>query len=152
MDIKFQKYTAKAEGFFKILPKEWQQVVRPIWSKEYENADIYVLIANDEIISGGIVFKGLTPDMYSFEKEAVKFVNAGYYYIGYLWVVESRRGENLGSFWLDSLKIYYSKTNFWLAIEDEKLKKFYLKNGFKLIKESNDIENKEWLFLFKVDE
>ena len=151
MELKFEKYTTQSERFFNILPEDWQEIVRPIWLKEHKNAEILVLVKDEQISAGGIVFKGLTADMDSFEKEAVAFINSDYYYIGYLWVVESCRGKNLGSLWLNSLKEYYPNTNFWLSIEDDNLKKFYLKNGFHLIKESDDKENKEWLFLFKAN-
>ena len=60
--------------------------------------------------------------------------NKGYLYVGFIFVIEERRQQNLGSIWLDNLKKMYPNQKFWLTIEDLKLDTFYVKNGFKRIK------------------
>lgn len=149
MPIKFQKYTAQSEDFFKILPEDWVENLGPIWTKERGKAAVFVLLDADRIVAGGIIFSGLTEDMDGFKEEAIAFVASGYLYIGYLWVIESRRGENLGSLWLTALKAYFPETSFWLTIEEDKLKHFYLKNGFRILKENT---HREWLLLMEAPE
>lgn len=151
MKIEFKKHIGDPNHFFRILPQDWQEAVFPLWKKYSEAATIFVLTEEGKIITGGIIFRGFTDEMNSFKEEAISFLNSGYYYIGYLWVIESRRGEDLGSLWLESVKEYDSKANYWLTIEEEKLKNFYIKNEFQLVKERKEKERKEWLFLFKTD-
>tara|TARA_R110000868_G_scaffold21640_11_gene89839 strand:- start:5013 stop:5483 length:471 start_codon:yes stop_codon:yes gene_type:complete len=149
MQIEFKKYNRDPNDFFRILPHDWQETLLPIWTKNGKDADVFVLCEAEQIIAGGIVFRGFTDEMNSFKTAALSFINSECYYIGYLWVIESRRGEDLGSLWLKSVKEYDPKANYWLTIEEEKLKNFYIKNGFKLLKESKNKGNKEWLFLFE---
>ncbi len=148
MKVEFEKYQGDPNNFFNILPKDWQAELLPIWSKHSTDAAIFVLMEQGKIIAGGIVFQAFTEEMNSFKEEALLFLKLGYAYIGYLWVIETRRGENLGSLWLDSLKEYDPKGNFWLTIEEERLKKFYLKNGFQFVKESKDSTYIEWLYQY----
>ncbi|MFZ2285285.1 MAG: hypothetical protein WAV86_15570, partial [Lutibacter sp.] len=72
----------------------------------------------------------------------------GYLYIGFIWVPLEKRNRNLASQWLTLLKNQDPTQKYWLTIEEEWLKHFYEKNGFVLIEESDDDENKEWLYLF----
>ena len=72
----------------------------------------------------------------------------GYLYIGFIWVPEHNRNRQLASQWLTLLKNQDPNQKYWLTIEEQPLKYFYEKNGFKLIKESNDEDDKEWLYVF----
>ena len=57
--------------------------------------------------------------------------------------------SQLGSKWLSLLKKQDVKQGFWLTIEEAGLKKFYEKNGFQTITESEDKENIEWLCVYE---
>jgi hypothetical protein len=54
----------------------------------------------------------------------------------------------LASQWLTLLKNQDPTQKYWLTIEEEWLKHFYEKNGFVLIEESKDEDDKEWLYVF----
>lgn len=148
MDITFQKHSGNPEEFFQILPLDWQEALAVVWNKAKASSEIYVIENEGEIIAGGIVFKQYTQDMVLFKKEAQKLLAANSYYIGYLWVKETHRGKDLGTFWLNAIKGTYPKTNFWLTIEEENLQRFYTKNGFKGVQEVANKKTKEWLLKF----
>lgn len=147
MNLQFQHHTGDPNAFFKLLPLDWQDSLPDLGHKN-DQAKIYVLHDQGEIIAGGIVSKGIPPDMRHFEKEAGSWANKGYLYIGHLWVVEHRRNEKLGSLWLNELKKYHPKQHFWLTIEEEPLKDFYLRNHFRLVKELKKGDAHEWLLVW----
>ena len=121
----------------------------PYWQNYAEMAEIYTLEENGSIVAGGVIFKGLSEDVKDFQDEAKYWLNLGYFYIGYVWVVKSKRGQNLGSQWIKELLKYHPQTNFWLTIEEEKLKNFYLKNGFRLIKKLQKGDTMEWVLVYE---
>ena len=135
--------------FFKILPPDWQDAIVYIWEDYKRDAHIYVLLDEGEIVAGGIVFKGTPPNRTDFEIEAgEEYIKKGYHYIGFLYVISHRRKENLGSKWLEALKGRFPEQAYWLTIEEEGLKKFYVRNGFECVATSTDPDLPEWLFVF----
>ena len=136
-------------SFFKILPQDWQEGIVPFWETYKETTKGYLLIDNNKIIAGGLVFSAWPPDMLYAKDEAETWINKGYLYVGFIFVIEERRQQNLGSIWLDNLKKTYPNQKFWLTIEDLKLDAFYVKNGFKRIKTLNNNGLEEVLYTFE---
>ena len=136
-------------SFFKILPQDWQEGIVPFWETYKETTKGYLLIDNNKIIAGGLVFSAWPPDMLYAKDEAETWINKGYLYVGFIFVIEERRQQNLGSIWLDNLKKTYPNQKFWLTIEDLKLDAFYIKNGFKRIKTLNNNGLEEVLYTFE---
>jgi len=131
--MEFKNYTAKAHLFFKMLPSDWKDTIVPFWNDLKSTTQLFVLIENETIIAGGLVFSKCPPDLMYYENEANIWFEKGYLYLGFIFVDEQQRNRSLGSLWLDNIKKQYSKTGFWLAIEDENLHKFYDKNGFEKV-------------------
>ncbi|MDX1365383.1 GNAT family N-acetyltransferase [Arenibacter latericius] len=137
------------DDFFKMLPHDWQEVICPVWDKYKYVSSIYVLKDGKDIVVGGIVFRTIPPNRTNFEIEiGEEFIAKGFHYIGFLFVHPERRNEALGSRWLDALKTQFPDQGYWLTIEEEALKTFYLKNGFICLTESTDRENPEWIFIY----
>ncbi|MFI8606475.1 GNAT family N-acetyltransferase [Cellulophaga baltica] len=149
MAIVLSKHIGSPDTFFDMLPLDWQDALKLVWDKVSGTSDIVVLKEEGAILAGGIIFKEMTADMQLFKKEAEELLASNSYYIGYLWVIEARRGENLGSLWLQLIQQQYSNNSFWLTIEEEGLKQFYEKNGFSLFLEKENNTEKEWLLKSK---
>jgi len=147
--MELKNYTSKAHLFFDMLPKDWLENIESCWESLKETTRLFVLVENDSIIVGGLVFSKCPPDMMYYEEEAKKWFKKGYLYLGYIFVDEAKRNQNLGSLWLDRLKELYTKQGFWLAIEDESLHKFYVKNGFKRIGMIGNGESQEGIYIFE---
>lgn len=131
------------------MPEDWQVLIVPYWEAYKDVAKIYVLKENDEVVAGGLVFSKSLPDMSDFERSLQYLFTEGYLYIGFIWVPPYKRNRNLASQWLTLLKNQDPTQKYWLTIEEEWLKHFYEKNRFKLIKESDGINSKEWLFTWR---
>lgn len=95
---------------------------------------------------GGIIFTTNPPDT-AYVAEATELFNAGYMYIGFLWVSEKHRGKKLGLEWIHQIRKYYPNQKFWLAIDEYWLKTFYERAGFSVIKEVWVPEGKEWILI-----
>ncbi|MDP3360451.1 MAG: hypothetical protein Q8S41_14000 [Lutibacter sp.] len=149
MDILFSNATNNPEQFFNILPNDWQYLIVPYWESYKDVAKIYVLKENEEVVAGGLVFSKSLPDMSDFERSLQYLFKEGYLYIGFIWVPLEKRNRNFASQWLTLLKNQDPNQKYWLTIEEEWLKHFYEKNGFKLMKESDGADNKEWLFTWR---
>ena len=149
MNIQFINATENPEQFFNLLPDDWKALIEPYWDSYKNAAKIYVLKENDEVVAGGLVFSKSLPDMSDFEQSLQHLFSEGYLYIGFIWVPEHQRNRQLASQWLTLLKGQYPNQKYWLTIEEEWLKHFYEKNGFKLIQESDGGDNKEWLFTWR---
>jgi GNAT superfamily N-acetyltransferase len=148
--MKIEAINQRHNDFFKILPQDWQEIISKIWDKVKETSTIYAIAEEGAILVGGIVFTEILSEMTEFELELGRpFFDLGYGYIGFLWVSENRRNDQLGSKWLSLLKKQNVKHGFWLTIEEAGLKKFYEKNGFQTIAESEDKENIEWLCVYE---
>ena len=151
--VEFRVLKNEPDIFFRILPEEWQKTIGPIWEDCKDNACIYVLRNAAEIMAGGIVFSGETPNRTQFEIEkGAPYLALGYYYIGYLFVDSNYRNQSMGSKWLEAIKKKYPDRSFWLTIEEEGLRFFYEKNGFKCVSESKDPYTPEWLFVYTPDQ
>ncbi len=149
MDIQFSNATESPEQFFNMLPDDWQILIVPYWESYKDDAKIYVLKENEEVVAGGLVFSRSLPDMSDFEKSLQYLFSEGYLYLGFIWVPLDKRNRQLASQWLTLLKNQDPNQKYWLTIEEPWLKHFYEKNGFKLIKESDDAGDKEWLYVYR---
>lgn len=150
MKVVFRSAQECPHDFFGILPEDWRLLIVPYWGVYKATSIIYVLERDNEVIAGGIVFTSASPDMTDFEKENAKIYFAlGYLYIGFLWVSPAHRGERLGSTWLGRLKKQNKNQSFWLTIEEDGLKGFYEKNGFKCVAENSMEGGAEWLLVYR---
>ncbi|MGV8947555.1 MAG: hypothetical protein ACOH1N_14095 [Lutibacter sp.] len=149
MNIRFSNATKNPEQFFNILPEDWQVLIVPFWDNYKNTAKIYILKEDNEVVAGGLVFSKSLPDMSDFERSLQYLFSEGYLYIGFIWVPTHKRNQQLASRWLTLLKNKNPKQKYWLTIEEEWLKYFYEKNGFKLIKESKENDDKEWLYTYE---
>lgn len=141
--MEFKNYTTKAHVFFEMLPSDWKDNIVPFWNDLKSTTQLFVLIENETIIGGGLVFSKCPPDLMYYEKEANKWFDKGYLYLGFIFVDEKQRNRSLGSLWLGNIKKQYPKTGFWLAIEDENLHKFYDKNGFEKVATIKNLDLQE---------
>jgi hypothetical protein len=148
MAFQFSKLKSNPNQFFDILPEDWQDEIVPFWDDYKNTASIYVIKEDSHVIAGGILFSTCSPDITYFKKEAQTWFENGFLYIGFLWVAEDNRNNNLGSFWLDELKRQLPNQKLWLLIEEERLHSFYLKNDFKLDKTIKNNDHLEWLYTF----
>ncbi|WP_308990496.1 GNAT family N-acetyltransferase [Mariniflexile litorale] len=142
------KLSEEVSGFFKILPEDWQEALLPFLETYKKTIKCYVFIDGNQIIAGGLVFSTCPPDMLYAVEEANSWFQKGYLYLGFIYVLEEKRGQNLGSLWLNELKKIHPKQNYWLTIEDLNLDAFYVKNGFQPIKSlyNNGVEEKLYVF------
>lgn len=148
MSFIFKKIKSNPNQFFDILPKDWQDDIVPFWEDYKDNASIYIIKENSQVEAGGIIFSTPSPDILYYKKEAQKWFDNKYLYIGFLWVNKNKRNNNLGSFWISELKKQLPNQKFWLLIEEERLHSFYLKNDFKLIKIFKKDDHSEWLYAY----
>ena len=132
-----------------MLPLDWQEVLLPSWAVYKDSTACYLLVESDEIVAGGLVFSKCPPDMLYAKEEANAWFEKGYLYLGFIYVLERKRGQNLGSLWLSKLKAKFPKQNWWLTIEDLNLHGFYTKNGFKKIKTLHHNGSHEVLYVFE---
>ncbi|MEZ4792847.1 MAG: GNAT family N-acetyltransferase [Gelidibacter sp.] len=149
MSFSFKHLQNNTNLFFQILPEGWQDEIVPFWDAYKDSSEVYVILEKDQVIGGGIVFSTSPPDLSYYKKEAMQWFCNHYLYIGFLWIAEDKRNKNLGSFWLDELKRTNPEQKYWLLIEDERLHRFYQRNGFVLNKTICHGQNPEWLYVFK---
>jgi len=148
--MEFKNYTSNAHLFFQMLPQDWQDTVVPFWEDLKLATQLFVLLEEDEIIAGGLVFAKCPPDMMYYENEANQWFDKGYLYLGFIFVDELKRNRNLGSLWLDNIKTVFPENGLWLAIEDENLHKFYIRNGFeKVATVKNADSHEESIYAYK---
>ncbi len=146
---KFKIYNDKANSFFEILPKDWQEGIVPFWENYKKTTKIYVLEDNKEILAGGLVFSECPPDMDFFKLEAQEWLEKGYLYLGFLWVPKKFRNKSLGTLWLNTLKKLDENQKYWLTIEEDNLRYFYEKNNFEYEKTIQNDSNTEQLLFFE---
>lgn len=149
MNFTFKELKTKHDVFFDMLPEDWQSAIVPYWDLYSDSSKIYVLIENDAIVGGGIVFSKTPPDLSYYETEAQQWFDNGYLYLGFIWISENNRGRNLGSIWLQELKSLLPFQNYFLVTEEEGLDKFYKKNDFVLEKIIFNNEEPEWFYTFE---
>ncbi len=145
----FKIYNDQENSFFEILPTDWQEGIVPYWENYKNTTKIYVLEENNEILAGGLVFSECPPDMEYFKAGAQKWFENRYLYLGFLWVPQRFRNQNLGTLWLNALKELDKNQKFWLTIEEDNLRYFYEKNNFEYEKTIQNDSNKEQLLFFK---
>lgn len=143
------KKTTDFARFFSILPDDWKEAILPFWNDLKSTTNGYILEENSQIIAGGLVFSTCPPDMKYAEKEAKFWFQNGYLYVGFIYVIPEKRGQNLGSFWLENLKKIYPNQKYWLTIEDLSLHRFYVKNGFKKTKSLQNDGHEEVIYIFE---
>lgn len=131
MDFKEIK---NSDIFFNILPQDWQESIVPYWEQYKSSTKCFVLVENEKPIAGGLVFSQCSPDMVYAKEEANDWLKKGYLYLGFIYVLEEKRGHNLGSLWLSQLKNKFPGQKYWLTIDDIGLHTFYIKNGFTKVK------------------
>ncbi|MDX1328884.1 MAG: hypothetical protein R3299_14365 [Arenibacter sp.] len=147
--MEFQEIRSNYQDFFNMLPMDWQEIISPLWKFYADTANIYALLDNNMIVAGGIVFKTTPPNRTDFEiLIGDRYSSKGYHYIGFLYVDLDRRNEALGSRWLSALKIQFPTQGYWLTIEEEALKHFYIKNGFEVVQQSEDVDSPEWILVY----
>ncbi len=139
----------KQNNFFSMLPDDWRNEISITWNTYSNEASIYLLDFRQNTVAGGIVFSTCPPDMLYNKEEAQIWLDAGYLYLGFIWVAEEFRNNKFGSIWLQSLMDKFPAQKFWLTIEEESLLFFYFKNGFRLIKSLKNGDNMEWLLVFE---
>ncbi|WP_323758269.1 GNAT family N-acetyltransferase [Roseivirga sp.] len=137
------------ELFLELLPNDWKLELESNWKEFAPAVKVYGIKLNQELIGGGLVFSDQTSETDNYPPVAEYYFDNGFLYIGYLWVAEIFRGQNLGDFWLNSIFEMYPKNPFWLSIEDAGLAKFYLKNGFTLEREVMYSGGKDWIYVRK---
>lgn len=145
------KETKEYDTFFSILPPDWQESLLPFWEGCNQSTKCYVLLDDEKPVVGGLVFSECPPDMLGVKEEAKEWFHKGYLYLGYIYVLENRRGQNLGSAWLSSLKKANPDQKYWLTIEDFALHGFYIKNGFVREKVIANEKLEEILYTFDGD-
>ena len=143
------KETTSFNTFFNMLPVDWQESILPFWDTYKNTTQCYVLQENDELIAGGLVFSECPPDMLYAKEEADTWFKKGYLYLGFIYVSEAKRGQNLGSMWLSHIKNINPLQKYWLVIEDLGLHNFYIKNGFKKEKILNNKGQEEVIYCFE---
>lgn len=149
MSIVFKENTTNPNAFFDILPKDWQEDIVSVWENYKNNTKIYLLVENNIIVGGGMVFSTLSPDLQNVPDLAAHYYQKNLLYLAFIWINETHRGKGLGSFWLTELIQQYPKQGYWLTIDDVNLKHFYENVGFKLGKSYLNNGNKEWVMILK---
>jgi diamine N-acetyltransferase len=144
----FKEITTESD-FFNILPLDWQDSILPFWETYKSTTKCCALIENDMVIAGGLVFSECPPDMLYAKEEADSWFKNGYLYLGFIYVLEEKRGNNLGSIWLSSIKDKFPHQKYWLTIEDLGLHDFYTKNGFTKVKSLFNDKQEEIIYCFE---
>jgi diamine N-acetyltransferase len=149
--LEFVDISTNPDAFFQFITKEWADSIAPIWDAYKNDANIFALMQNTNILAGGIVFKNISPDVAHYSKDLINllsnFFSNNYLYIAYLYVSESERGKGLGVLWLNHVFNYFPNVHFMLTVEDENLLPFYKKIGFIVYKIIAFENHNEWLLI-----
>jgi GNAT superfamily N-acetyltransferase len=137
--------TAAPKRFFDILPPDWRVEIEPHWFEYSSECRIYGLNENESIIGGGIVFSTVSPDTRGYREIAQRWLDRGYLYLGFIYVIEHRRSEGLGTLWIKEVKALNDEQRFWLSIDDKVLSSFYQRLGFKIVQEVQNAGEPEWI-------
>lgn len=137
------------QQFFNMLPTDWRDSILPFWEAYKKTTKCYLLLEDEKPVAGGLVFSECPPDMTYAKEETEMWFKNGYFYLGFIYVLEEKRGKNLGSIWLSNLKNMLPKQKYWLTIEDLSLDEFYVKNGFQQIKILNNDDHQEALYSYE---
>lgn len=137
------------EVFFDLLPTDWLDALHANWSDFKPSTYVFGIKKGQQVIGGGLVFSEHSNETDNYPQVSKYYFSAGFLYIGYLWVAEDFRGQNIGDFWLNSVFNMFPQNPFWLSIEDAGLAKFYLRNGFTLEREMIFPGGKDWIYVRK---
>lgn len=149
MEIELVELKQSSKSFFQLLPEDWQETIVPYWDNYRDSAKIYTLTSENKILGGGIVFSSVSPDTEVYYFEAQNMLNQGYLYLGFLWVNKDFREKGFGSLWLKELLKKNPGQKYWLSIEDFGLSSFYIKNGFKILKQLDVNGSAEWIMIYE---
>lgn len=130
LEVQVIDLTSTPHYFFQQLPPEWQTSLVTDWPQYSSSSRVLGLQIGLQIVGGGIIFTRPTPETEEYGPLTDRLFEAGWYYIGYLWVNPDWRGRQLASKWLDTVRNELPNQYFWLAIDDQALLAFYEKNGF----------------------
>lgn len=147
--MELKNFTDNPIQFFNLLPRDWREFIVPFWNDLKIYGNLFVLIENNRVLAGGLVFTKCPPDMKYYEQEANELFKKGYLYLGYIFVDETQRHRHLGSSWLDKIKEEFPERGLWLSIEDENLHKFYYKNGFKRVATAMNGDTEEGIYVYE---
>lgn len=117
--------------FFKTLPEDWLDELLPQWPVLKTTSEVYGVIKDNQVISGGIVFNQNLPQLSPVEIQAALLFQ-GAPYIGYIYTQPEFRGMGASSFWFHSLFDQCNNQRYWLSIEVLQLSAFYQKFGFSI--------------------
>ncbi|PIQ49919.1 MAG: hypothetical protein COW03_02740 [Cytophagales bacterium CG12_big_fil_rev_8_21_14_0_65_40_12] len=134
-------------AFFELLPIDWQESLLPAWDELAPVSEVMGMVCDEVLIGGGILISSHSQETDSYSDLAEFYYASGHLYIGYLWVAESHRGQNLGAFWLKEVENHFPQNSFWLSIIDPALGAFYERNGFKLTQALDLETGKEWVYV-----
>lgn len=147
MSLHLIETTTQPARFFELLPEDWQDEIVPYWPNYQATARIFLLVKNGEIPGGGIVFSTVSPDTMAYRKTAQRWLDRGYLYIAFLYFDEKYRGQGLGSAWLQALEKHLPGRCFWLSIDEEGLRHFYEKNGYRVVEQVEGDYGMEWIMV-----
>lgn len=147
MPFSLTESTPDAKRFFSILPTDWQESIVPYWPRYQNTSQIFVLETSEEVVGGGIIFSTVSPDSWAYKEEAQEWLEKGYLYIGFLWISDKHRGQQLGSLWLQEVFKKFRNQPFWLTIDEFQLSDFYIRNGFKLVRKIELPGHDEWILV-----
>ncbi|MER3374609.1 MAG: GNAT family N-acetyltransferase [Allomuricauda sp.] len=146
---RFFKWQGVPDRFLEAMPENWWADFHFYQEHSKDCMELFVMTEQDKIVAGGIVMEGLPPDMKIFEKRVGPFIEKGYLYIGFLFVVKEYRGQDIGSTWLRCIKGVYGANGFWLTVEEPGLIGFYKKNGFRWEESLTQGQRSEELLIFE---
>ncbi len=129
----FLKWEGPLEEFVAAMPEDWWPDFQLYLEDSRDSMELFTITDYDQIVAGGMVLEALPREMKVFEIEAAPFIEKGYLYIGFLFVIPEYRRRNLGSAWLSCVKALYATKGFWLTLEEPGLREFYEKNGFRWV-------------------
>ncbi len=141
----FKDISNNPNPFWKILPEDWRIEIEPVWDKYARCSSVFGLLNDQELEAGLISFSTVSPDTMCYREYAESWFKRGYRYIGFVYVVESMRGQGLGREILEKLLQSTPKTAYWLSIEDHKLRTFYEKLSFKLVDKIPCGDSTDWI-------
>lgn len=149
--ISFEQYklvnlSENPSVFFDLLPSDWQESLLPAWDELAPISEVLGIMCDEVLIGGGILISSHSQETDGYSDLAEVYYTSSHLYIGYLWVAESHRGQNLGAFWLKEVANLFPQNSFWLSIVDPALGAFYERNGFKLTHALDLKTGKEWVY------
>lgn len=133
--------------FLALLPGDWRDPLEQ-WMRHHPGEPRFHVLRDDgKLLAGGALFNSVPPEMHAFEAQARDWLERGFGYLGFIWVIPSHRGQGLGSRWLLEMLASGLRAGYWLTVEEEKLVEFYRRCGFRSLGEIPGDSGPEWLLL-----